>query len=364
MSFDPSHIDVEHFLETLNVDHITKATRQEMRFSCPYPNHDDGDRTPSCYMNVNSAAFFCHGCKERGTAVDMASFVLQISPLEAIRLLKHAYQPGGLNPDIRKMEEEVKKLWQIRSEKIVQPLLDERVLDPFRLDWYSAYKAWEAGQGFEATDYVFERGFHPITVNAWQWGYDPNTDRITLPIRDEQGNLIGIKARAWESGRKPKYLVFGDGPQGGPYGYDRYFPSHVVFGADRAAKEIPDCPNPLVICEGEWNAIAVRASYTHPTVAINGSFFSEWHAKIIRRLAPEQGVILWLDPDQAGQNCIWGWENSRGEWHSGIYELLSPYMPVQIVKPRERDGADSTPEEIQEALTDASPGLLAQLARA
>jgi DNA primase len=362
MSFDPSHVDVEHFLETLGVEHITRATRSEMRFSCPYPSHGDGDRTPSCYMNLNTAAFFCHGCKERGTAVDMAAYVLQISPLEAIRLLKHAYQPGGLNPDLRKIEEEVRQIWRRKDEVIVQPQLAESLLEKYDVDWYAAHEAWLAGEGFQATDYMFERGFNPLTLSAWSFGYCEKTNRITLPIRDEDGNLIGIKARAPDD-RKPKYLVFGDGPGGGPYGFDRYFPSHVVFGADRAKKEIPDCSNPLVVCEGEYNAIACRAGYTHPTVAINGSFFSEWHAKIIKRIAPDQGLILWLDQDSAGQNCVWGWENSRGEWHSGIYELLSPYMPVQLVK-SEKDAADSSPEEIQEALSDTESALMARLARA
>jgi hypothetical protein len=49
-----------------------------MRFSCPFViNHSGGDETPSCYMNINTATFFCHGCKEKGTAVDMAAYVLR-----------------------------------------------------------------------------------------------------------------------------------------------------------------------------------------------------------------------------------------------------------------------------------------------
>ena len=37
-----------------------------------------------------------------------------------------------------------------------------------------------------------------ISLNVqvkWKIGYDPNTDRITIPIRNEFGQLIGIKGR-------------------------------------------------------------------------------------------------------------------------------------------------------------------------
>jgi DNA primase len=359
-SFDPSHVDVEHFLDTLGIEHITRATRSEMRFSCPYPSHADGDRTPSCYMNTNTARFFCHGCKERGTAVDMASYVLQITPLEAIRLLKHAYMPGGINPDARNLTEEVRKLWR-GDEKVEQPILDERELRAREMDWWSAWEARHADGAFQPANYFFDRGFDPAPLIEWDLGWDNRSQRITIPIHDLDGRLIGFKARATDD-RKPKYLVLGDGPGGGPYGFDRYYPSQVVFGAHKARES--QWHSPVVVCEGELNAIMIArwAPDVRP-VAINGSFFSEFHAKIIRKVATEQGVILWLDYDQAGQNCVWGSENAKGEWNPGIYELLSPYMPVQIVQQYDKDAADMEPFEIKAALEDSRSGLLAALSR-
>jgi hypothetical protein len=314
-------------------------------------------------MNLNTSAFFCHGCKEKGSAVDFAAYVLQISPLQAIKLLKSAYQPGAINPDARNMVSEVQKILAAREVVISQPVLDESIASKFSMDWYSAYKAYSSGDGFPATDYFFERGFLPISLTAWGFGFDQRSGRVVFPIHNENGQLIGFKGRAHWANAKPKYLVLGDGPGGGPYGFPRYYPSHVVFGAHRAAQEVEATKKPLVICEGELNAVACRDKTSYAAVAINGSFFSEWHARIIRKIASDHGVILFLDEDDAGRNCTWGWFNSKGERKPGIVDLLSPHMPVKIAGSHDQDAAQMSASENEECLAASSTHLLARIGR-
>jgi len=352
--FDPSNVDVEHFLDTLGIENVTKATQQEMRFSCPFPSHAGGDESPSAYMNVETGRFFCHGCKEKGSAVDVAAYVLQISPLAAIRLLKQAYQPGAINPDMRDMVSEVQKILDRQPATVTQPVVDEEYLQERLVDWREAHKAYLDGNGFEPIDYWFERGFSPQTLSDWEFGWDERTQRVCFPIRDHDGTLIGFKGRAHDD-RKPKYLVFGDGPRQESWGFKRYFPSHVVFGAHRYS----ECDLPLVVCEGELNAIATTAKTGFPAVAINGSYFQEMHAKTIRKIAGPAGVILFFDEDKAGRECTWGREDSKGEWHPGVVDLLSPYMPVQLVPSHDKDAADMSLEEVVECLAGAKTYLLA-----
>jgi len=355
--FDPSNVDVEHFLDTLGVDNLTKATSHEMRFSCPFPNHGGGDETPSAFMNIESAKFFCHGCKEKGSAVELAEYVLGISPLEARRILKAAYQPGAINPDMMEMVREVEKIQAAKPSGIVQPVLSEDILDDYDMDWHAAHQAWKDGHGFQPADYFFERGFDPSVLTYWQFGWDPVSHRVVLPVRDLGGRLIGFKARATD-GRKPKYLVLGDKEgDGSRYGYPRYFPSHVVFGAHRHKE---GAPGPLVVCEGEFNAIVVN-ELDIASVAINGSYFNEFHARVIRSIASDAGIIVYLDEDPAGLQCIWGWENARGEYHPGIVDLLSPHLPVRICRGHEKDAADSTREEILSLIQAAPTSLQYQL---
>jgi DNA primase len=356
--FDPANVDVEHFLDTLGIENITKATQSEFRFSCPFViNHSGGDETPSCYMNMNSGAFFCHGCKEKGTAVDMAAYVLQISPLESVRLLRSAYQPGGINPDARDMIAEVKKILA-PVQKIEQPHLPAEMIENYAMDWRAAYEAWLANDGtsFPPADYFFGRGFLPDTLTGWGFGWDDRSKRVVFPVFDEKSRLIGFKGRATD-GRKPKYLVLGDGPNGGPYGFPRYYPSMVVFGAHRWPEGTSDL---LVVCEGELNAIATRQKMRCPAVAINGSYFQPWHAQIIRKIA-NAGVVLFLDDDEAGNNCTWGHYNAKGEWRPGIVELLQPHMPVLLAPAKDKDAADMSEQEIRAHLASAEDSLLVQI---
>ena len=121
---------------------------------------------------------------------------------------------------------------------------------------------------------------------------------------------------------------------------------------------IVNAHQPLVVCEGELNAIATTAKTGYPAVAINGSFFQEEHAKIIRKIAGPSGVILFFDEDKAGEDCTWGREDSKGDWHPGVVELLCPHMPVMLVPSHDEDAADMESEQLAECIAGAQTYLL------
>jgi len=320
---------------------VSRATAAEFRFSCPFPGHDNGDENASSYMNEETTAFFCHGCKASGNAVHFTQRVLGISPLEAIRMLKERYQPGYLNPDAVRMVDEVAKVLNAPEETVhPQPRLPEAAIDRFEIDWHAAYTGWICGTGHAATDYMFERGFDWQTLDAWWLGYDQITGRITIPIRNEVGDLIGFKARAWWDKAHPKYLVLGDKPnRPARFGWPCYFPSRVVFGAHRVEPE-----SDLIICEGELNVLALDQKLGLDAVAINGSHFTEHHARAIRRIA--RSVTLFLDTDDAGEEAA-----------ATIVRHLSPFLPIKIVPPHEGDPAGMTSEQIAKCLVGAESAL-------
>lgn len=347
--FDPSCIDVEHFLETLEVRNLGWATDDELRFSCPFPSHAGLDEKPSCYMNVNTTAFFCHGCKQRGNAIGFTEVILGITPLEAIRLLRQRYQPGAINPDERDMVAEIKNVLKTKEELAVQPVLDESVLEAMSVDWKHVDFARRREQYVpEPLSYMFERGFDHQTLTNWDFGYDIHSDRPVFPVRDEHGQLIGFKGRAWQEGQFPKYFVLGD-KSGKPskYGFPCYHTSQVVFGADRIFGD----EDFIVICEGELNAIAVEMKTGHRAVAINGSHFSSFHADVIKRRA--NAAILFLDSDPAGESATWGWKDSNGTHHNGVVDSLKDFMDVRVCLPHEGDAASMTQDEINKCLEES-----------
>lgn len=355
--FDPSCIDVEHFLETLEVRNLEWATDNELRFSCPFPSHAGLDEKPSCYMNSDTTAFFCHGCKQRGNAIGFTEVILGISPLEAIRLLRDRYQPGAINPDERNMVSEIENILLTEQEIAEQPILEESILEKMAVDWEKVDFAIRRDQYVpEPMAYMLNRGFDWQTLVNWDFGYDEISDRPVFAVRDEEGRLIGFKGRAWREGQFPKYFVLGDKP-GKPnkYGFPCYHTSRVVFGADRVFGD----EDFIVICEGELNAIAVESKTGHRAVAINGSHFSDFHADVIKKKA--NTAILFLDSDPAGDTATWGWKDTNGNHHPGVVDSLKDFIEVRVCPDHEGDAASMDANQIAACLEESRNWISFQL---
>jgi DNA primase len=365
-NFDPSNIDVEDFLDCLDIE-FKNATEAEVLMRCPFPNHPGEDMNPSCYMNRETTAFFCHSCHEKGNAIHFAMKYLEITPMEAIRILKERYSPSGINLDARSAVEEVRKILEKPDEPVTENVrLPENLIDEFALDWERAYDAYSHGQGHPSTDYMFDRGFEWETLHEWGFGYDERSDRIVFPVRDDFGHLVGFKGRSWMPTHRPKYLVIGDSPGKMRYGFPRYQVSKVVFGLNEAISAIEtassngdDSESELIVCEGELNVVMLWQMGYRNAVAINGSNFSERQERLIRSWADK--VILFFDslkrndegeliPDQAGQDAT-----------VTVSELLTPHLRVFAVPDHEGDPASMSPSEVDAMISGSSSFLVRNL---
>lgn len=343
-AFDPSCIDVEDFLECLDIE-AEEATEKEMLFSCPFPTHPGNDNNPSCYMNRETTAYFCQSCHARGNAIRFTQDLLGISPLEAIRMLRARYSPGGVDPSARSMREEVKKVLDAEpptpSENSVLP---EGLVERFSVDWQKAHHAWARREGHPATDYMFDRGFDPVVLEEWEFGYDPHSDRITFAVRDEHENLVGFKGRTWQADRHPKYLILGDSPRrNSRYGFPCFQISLLIYGLERAINHnetLAEGEAHLIVCEGELNVVSLYQKGYRNAVAIQGSNFSGAQAALLRMWA--DSVTLFLDSDQAGLDAT-----------QTIADSLIDFMPVRVVPDHEGDPASMSAEEVDRVLDEA-----------
>ena len=181
-------------------------------------------------------------------------------------------------------------------------------------------------------EYILNRGFTPETLMAWQLGFDPHSERITMPVRDERNNLIGFKGRSY-NGKNPKYLVLGDRAGTPPhYGWNTYQTGKVVFGLPNAIlSEDPhgeDSPRHFIVCEGELNAIAIsQAGYAG--IAISGSNLTGYQIETIRREADR--LTFYFDDDAAGHRVL-----------RASIEAFADHMPCNVVITT-KDAAASTP---------------------
>jgi DNA primase len=57
--------------------------------------------------------------------------------------------------------------------------------------------------------YMVERGFSTPVLRRWEVGFDYGSRRVTLPVRDRKGALVGISKRAIDFYQEPPYLHLG-----------------------------------------------------------------------------------------------------------------------------------------------------------
>jgi hypothetical protein len=331
-------VNVIDFLEHLEIANISQATADEVQFSCPYPGHLHGDERPSAYMNDGTknprltTVWKCHGCGRSGNAISFLADHEGISRIRSATWLKEHYAPGFAAP-----KGGIATEFDKAQERSPEPL-EGLPRDLPTLEWEMYHKRFGVDWGYYAEEYGDEpdvgymlgRGFTPAFLEEWAIGYDPDSARLTIPVSDKHGNLVGIKGRAWRKDAKPKYLILGDTPRtlrihGERYGFVPYDKSHVIFGMD---KLIESGQEQAVYCEGEIEVMSFWRCGI-PAIA-GGSSLSDAQARIIREHCSE--VVLFLDNDTAGSHGIWGWDDEDGDHHPGAIEKLEPYIAVRVVR--------------------------------
>lgn len=292
----PREFDLLEFLESIGIENVEDGL-DEIRFSCPFPAHQHGDRHPSAYMNRRSGLFFCHSCKEKGDLYKFYSKYAGVSLMESMRVLNEKifsnyWAPDSLQTELDELFKDSKLL--DRGEQEIANRLDDLPV--------------------QALTYLYARGFEPRTVEYWDIRYDPYTGRIAIPVRNHLDKLVGYKARSF-NGEKPKYIVLG----GEGYGFNRYKVSNIVFGLEKVADD------ELVLVEGELDCIKLWQHNIKNSVAI-GSNISKFQAQKIVDKAKQ--VTIFMDDDDAGRAAT-----------DKIYQVLSEHMPVRAVGPHLGDPA-------------------------
>ena len=131
---------------------------------------------------------------------------------------------------------------------------------------------------------------------------DKFRNRLTWPIRDISGDVVGFGARKLASDEEdqgPKYLNTSETPI--------YKKSQVLYGLDMSKKEIAK-KRQVVVVEGYTDVMAAHLAGITTAVATCGTAFGADHIRIIRRLLMDDDafrgeVIFTFDGDAAGQKA-------------------------------------------------------------
>jgi DNA primase len=356
------HVRVIDFLEHLDIANISQATADEVMFSCPFSGHSHGDEKPSAYMNDGSkdrrltTLWKCHACGRSGNAISFLAEHEGITRAKATRWVQDAYAPGFNKPKDGISNEFDKRREQSTNARAnyvtgTPSCISWDLYDQFTVDWHS----FDIGSGwdeFEDVSYMYRRGFCADDLEQWRIGYDDRTARITIPVCDPDGNLLGVKARAWRKRAKPKYLILGDKPDGRKrYGFSPYEKSQVVFGIDKWGEQ-----ERYVLVEGEIDVMSLWKMGI-PAFCTGGASLSAVQARIIREYADE--IIIFGDYGDAGYNSIWGIDDKPGS-----VKTLEPFVRVRVVGPHYRDPNEylvmGMQERVYALLDEALPAFLAE----
>jgi 5S rRNA maturation endonuclease (ribonuclease M5) len=328
-------VDAEDLLDMLGADNVHDVGSEEVGFSCFYvAGHANGDQNPSAHLNRDALVWRCKGCGRSGNVVELVRLALPHGttfPEATAWLREHfgevvrAPRGGSLGADLdsrlAKPDVVVKRL-PVEAETIGTQGI-------FHLDWSSDH---------EAAVYMRGRGFAPEVLEDWQVGYDHWTRRVAIPVRDEEGVLVGFKGRTLEEDTKlRKYLLLGDKegrlPRFGVgYGFDMHDPTSVVFGLDRAEES-----DTVVLCEGEFDAIACHAAGITNALAVGTTSITDQQLWLLR--AHASALILFYDSDKAGVEAV-----------HNLIKRIYPYFRLYLCNKHKGDAASMGPERVRQVV--------------
>ncbi|MEI6805632.1 MAG: CHC2 zinc finger domain-containing protein [Myxococcaceae bacterium] len=241
---------------------------------CPF----HGEKTPSFNVRPDKGYFKCFGC---GASGDVFSFLEK--------------QSGQLFIDI------VKRLAGELGVTLDQSFQPNKTTS-------SALEALEQAQTFfrenlkgEALAYLTQKRKYPEKIiEAHGLGFGGSTNlpglalfnsRITIPIRNHRGQLVGFGGRIFGAAEKdrPKYV---NSPAS-----EVYEKSHILYGLYESLPLIKQQKR-VVLVEGYFDVIALLAVGV-PAVAPCGTSLTEAHADLLKKYTSE--IILCFDQDAAGK---------------------------------------------------------------
>lgn len=286
-----------------------KKAGRNYRGLCPF----HGEKTPSFMVSPELQIFKCFGCGEAG---DIFSFYQKIEGLEFPQALENLAEKAGVKLPKKSYDPD-------KSQKKVIYALNE-----LSAKFYN-YLLTKHKVGKEALKYLKDkRGLTDATIKDFNLGYAPDSwdslvgflkgkkhkgeeilaaglivsaksgnyidkfrKRITFPLTDLSGNVVGFTARVLDDG-EPKYL---NTPETLVFHKSSY-----LFGLDRAKVALKK--DGAVFVEGQMDVISAHQAGFLNVVASSGTSLTIGQLKLLSRYTND--ITFAFDSDSAGLNAL------------------------------------------------------------
>ena len=284
---------------------------------CPFHK----EKTPSFVVSREKQLFHCYGC---GVGGDVISFVQKQERLEfrdAVELLAQRFQlvvpqfkrseAGDGATDSRKRE----ALYELHNLALkhycdnlnnsaagteTRRYLKERGIEPETQRKFGLGLALAGGTEF--ADLAKTKGFSEAALiesglakkrREGTGVYDTFRNRLTFPLWNRQGQIVGFAGRALAANDQPKYLNSPETPI--------YKKGDLLYGYHLARQAVIDGGHAILV-EGYMDAIALFQGGFQNVVATSGTALTQRQARMIKSLTPD--VLFLYDGDEAGQQAM------------------------------------------------------------
>lgn len=283
--------NIERVLEALECEHIKREQRGKLvSAQLPSKFSSDNKRAVQVYAIDGMPAKIRNISGFSGDIFSLISYLEFESPLDDLQqtfrdsllFITSLFGWSASSGRRSRKKDYVAPLKQLASvskdfaERVPNKVISESVMNNFRLipdhGWY-------------------EEGISIETQELYQIGYDFPTARITIPIRNEHGELVGVKGRSIKnsdvSDYNPKYM----------YIYNCNI-SQEWFNMDKARDSILK-EKKVYIFESEKSVMKMHSYGEYNSLAISSSDISEIQIRMIKNLGLDIDIVLCYDKDKS-----------------------------------------------------------------
>lgn len=267
-----------------------------------------GERTPSFFVSPEKHIWHDFSSNKGG---DVFAFVMEVEGMDFRQALEHLARKANVdlslyeNKGNREIAKRKKRLHEahdlaakyyqlslLRNQHALDYVFKKRGLSKQIVQEFRIGYAPDSGDAL--VQFLLKKGFTRKELSDGgltnRYGGDMFRGRMTVPLMDGTGQVIGFTARIISDDPKaPKYL---NTQQTLLYDKGRH-----VFGLSQA-KEAIRTKDYAVIVEGNLDVVSSHQAKVEPVVAAAGTALTEFHLKALRRLTGN--VRLAFDNDKAG----------------------------------------------------------------
>jgi len=277
---------------------------------CPFHN----EKSPSFTVSPTKQFYHCFGCGAHGSAI---GFLMEYSGLSYVEAIKDLAQGIGLSvpeergdetmrrdgPDfdiLADLLERANRFYRdrLKTERLAIDYLKGRGLTgqvAARFGLGYAPDEWNALERVYGADYGGKALLDTGLVIDGDKGrrYDRFRGRVTFPIRNSRGRIIGFGGRVIGAG-EPKYLNSPETPL--------FEKGRELYGLFEARQAIREAGRALVV-EGYMDVVALAQHGVAYAVATLGTACTPAHVQKLTRQTDH--VIFCFDGDAAGRRAAW-----------------------------------------------------------